>query len=183
MRYIYIFLINLLLGIFNFFLRYIYALCYWWCSRFSVGHISFSFICFLGLLLLVFVFALFRWLRSISVYLFPRSVIVGIRFIRFLLGLLLVGTTFFRWSCNISILVSALLYNISMHLSSRSVAIGVRWNWWCSPFSAGHVAVVFICFLGVSLLVSALFRWRYSVSIHLSSRSVTVGVPPFPLAI
>ena len=34
----------------------------------------------------------------------------------------------------------------------------------------------------VSLLVSALFRWPCSISIHLSPRSVTAGVRPFPLA-
>ena len=33
-----------------------------------------------------------------------------------------------------------------------------------------------------SLLVSALFRWPCSISIHLSPRSVTGGVRPFPLA-
>ena len=33
----------------------------------------------------------------------------------------------------------------------------------------------------VSLLVSALFRWPCSISIHLSPRSVTAGVRPFPL--
>ena len=34
----------------------------------------------------------------------------------------------------------------------------------------------------VSLLVSALFRWPCSISIHLSPRSVAAGVRPFPLA-
>ena len=97
---------------------------------------------------------------------------------------------------------------------------------WCPPFSAGHVAFLFICLPGLSLLVSALFRWRSisillslslallvsalfcwpcsiicvpslsllvslvsalfrwpcSISIHLSPRSVTAGVRPFPLA-
>ena len=47
-------------------------------------------------------------------------------------------------------------------------------HWWCPPFSAGHVAF---------LLVSALFRWPCSISIHLSPRSVTGGVRPFPLAL
>ena len=40
----------------------------------------------------------------------------------------------------------------------------------------------FICLPGLSLLVSALFRWPCSISIHLSPRSVTAGVRPFPLA-
>ena len=53
---------------------------------------------------------------------------------------------------------------------------------WCPPFSAGHVAFLFICLPGLSLLVSALFRWPCSISIHLSPRSVTAGVCPFPLA-
>ena len=39
-----------------------------------------------------------------------------------------------------------------------------------------------IYFPGLSLVVSALFRWPYSISIHLSPRSVTAGVRPFPLA-
>ena len=34
----------------------------------------------------------------------------------------------------------------------------------------------------VSLLVSALYRWPCSISIHLSPRSVAAGVRPFPLA-
>ena len=42
---------------------------------------------------------------------------------------------------------------------------------WC------HVA--FICFPGPLLLLSALFRWPCSISIHLSPRSVTAGVRPF----
>ena len=40
----------------------------------------------------------------------------------------------------------------------------------------------FARFPGLSLLVSALFRWPCSISIHLSPRSVTGGVRPFPLA-
>ena len=39
-----------------------------------------------------------------------------------------------------------------------------------------------MCLPFVSLLVSALFRWPCSISIHLSPRSVTAGVRPFPLA-
>ena len=55
-------------------------------------------------------------------------------------------------------------------------------HWWCPPFSAGHVAFLFICLRGLSLLVSALFRWRCNISIGLFPRSVTGGVRPFPLA-
>ena len=39
-----------------------------------------------------------------------------------------------------------------------------------------------MCPLFVSLLVSALFRWPCSISVHLSPRSVAAGVRPFPLA-
>ena len=60
---------------------------------------------------------------------------------------------------------------------------------WCPPFSAGHVAFLFICLPGLSLLVSALFSAGHvailficNTSIHLFPRSVTGGVRPFPLA-
>ena len=57
-------------------------------------------------------------------------------------------------------------------------------HWWCPPFSAGisilasagvclsigHEAFLFICLPGPLLLVSALFRWPCSISIHLSPR-------------
>ena len=102
-------------------------------------------------------------------------------------GLSLVVSALFRWPCSISI-----------HLSPRSVTGGVRpfplamqhfysfvsqvCHWWCPPFSAGHAAFLFICLPGLSLVVSALFRWPCSISIHLSPRSVTGGVSPFPLA-
>ena len=39
-------------------------------------------------------------------------------------------------------------------------------HWWCPPFSAGHAAFLFICLPGLSLVVSALFRWPCSISIH-----------------
>ena len=102
-------------------------------------------------------------------------------------GLSLLVSALFRWPCSISI-----------HLFPRSVTGGVRpfplamqhfysfvsqvCHWWCPPFSACHVAFLFICFPGLSLVVSALFRWRCNISIHLSPRSVTGGVRPFPLA-
>ena len=56
---------------------------------------------------------------------------------------------------------------------------------WCPPFSVGHVAFLFIICLpglslavsGLSLLVSALFRWLFCwpcrISIHLFPGSVT----------
>ena len=102
-------------------------------------------------------------------------------------GLSLLVSALFGWRCNISI-----------HLSPRSVTGGVRpfplamqhfysfvsqvCHWCCPPFSVGHVALLFICFPGLSLVLSALFRWPCSISIHLSPRSVTGGVRPFPLA-
>ena len=42
----------------------------------------------------------------------------------------------------------------------------------CPPVSVGHEAFLFICFPGPLLLLSALFRWPCSISIHLSPRSV-----------
>ena len=53
---------------------------------------------------------------------------------------------------------------------------------WCPPFCAGHAAFLCICFPDLSLLVSALFRWPCSISIHLLPRSVSAGVRPFALA-
>ena len=60
---------------------------------------------------------------------------------------------------------------------------------WCPPFPAGHVAFLFICIPGLSLLVPAMqhfysFPKQFTVwcPIHLSPRSVTAGVRPFPLA-
>ena len=66
--------------------------------------------------------------------------------------------------------------------SAGHVEISQVCRCWCPPFSAGHVAFLFICLPGLSLVASALFRWPCSVSMHLSPRSVAVGVLPFPLA-
>ena len=114
-------------------------------------------------------------------------------------------------------------FSASDCVSPRAVTIGIRpfplavqhvyplvspvCHWWCR-----HVAFLFICFPGLSLLVSALFRWPCRNSIHcvsqvyywwyppisgghviylfvghvaymrLSFRSVVAGVRPFPLA-
>ena len=94
-------------------------------------------------------------------------------------GLSLLVSALFRWGCNISI-----------HLFSRSVTACVRpfplamqhfcsfvsqaCHWWCPPFSAGHVAFLFICLPVLSLLVSAPFCWPCSISIRLSP-----WCPPF----
>ena len=146
----------------------------------------------------------FRWPCSISIHLSPRSVIGGVRpfplamqhFYSFVSQVCHCWSAIFRWRCNISI----------HHLSPRSVTCGptcgVRpfplamqhfysfvcqvCHCWCPPFSAGfsagHVAFLFMCLPHLSLLVSALFRWPCSISIHLSPRSITAGVRPFLLA-
>ena len=125
------------------------------CPPISTGHVAFL------------VSALFRWPCSISIHVSPRSVT-------------LVVSALFCRSCSISI-----------HLSPRSVTAGVRpfslamrhlYSFVSQVFSAGHVTVLFICFPGLSLVVSTLFSWRCNISIHLSPRSVTAGVRPFPLA-
>ena len=83
----------------------------------------------------------------------------------------------------------------SLHLSStfspNSLLLGVLNSFlrrvrplchcWCPPISTGHVTFLFIRLPGLSLLVPALFRWPCSISIHVSPRSVTDGVRPFPL--
>ena len=153
--------------------------CRCWCPPFSAGHVAFLFnclpglpcwcppfsaatclfICFSGVSLLV--SALFRWPCTVSIHLSPRSVTAGVR--PFPL---------------------AMQHFYSIHLSPRSVTAGVR-HWpcgiclqhfysfvsqvchcWCPPFSGGHAAFLFICLRGVSLLVSALFRWRCNISSH-----------------
>ena len=158
--------------------------CHWWCPPFAAGHVAFLFFC--------------------------RRSVAGVS--------LSIGHEAFLFIClpGPSLLVPC---SISIHLSFRSVTGGVRpyplamkhfYSFvsqvrycCCPPFSVGHVAFLFIClpglsllvsalfvghaaFLfislpGLSLLVSALFRWRCNISIHLFSRSVTAGVRPFPL--
>ena len=92
-------------------------------------------------------------------------------------GPLLLVSALFRWPCSISI-----------HLFPRSVTAGARpflqamrhfysfvsqvCHCWCPQFSAGD-ATTFICFPGLSLLMSALFRWPCSISIHVFPGSVT----------
>ena len=141
----------------------------------SIGHEAFLFICLPGPSLLV--------PCSISIHVSPRLVTGGVRpFLLFLFicppNLSLVVSALFHWSCS-----------ISMHLSPRSVTAGVRpfplamqdfysfvsqvCYCWCPPFSAGHVAFLFMCLPGLSLVMSALFRWACSISILLSPRSVT----------
>ena len=91
-----------------------------------------------------------------------------------------------RWPCSISI-----------HLSPRSVTAGVRpfslgmrhlysfvsqvCHWWCPPFSAGHAGILFICLPGLSLLVSALFRWprNSSIVVFICFPGLSRWCPPF----
>ena len=166
---------SLLLGVLNSFLRCVRPLCHCWCPPFSPGHAAFLFICLPGLSLLV--CEILGWPCSTSA--------ATQHFYSF--GLSLVVSALFRWPRSISI-----------HSSPRSVTGGVRpfplamqhfysfvsqvCHVWSPPFSAGHAAFLFICLPGLSLVVSALFCWPCSISIHLSPRSVTAGVRPFPLA-
>ena len=108
---------------------------------------------------------------SISILLSPRSVTgVSLSF----------GHEAFLFIClpGPSLLVPC---SISIHLSFRSVTGGVRpfplgmqhfYSFvsrvchWCCPFPL----FLFICLPCLSLLISALFRWPCSVSIHLSRR-------------
>ena len=146
-----------------------------WC------HVAFLFICLSGLSLVV--SALCRWPCSISILLSPRSV-AGVS--------LSIGHEAFLFIClpGPSLLVPC---SISIHLSFRSVTGGVRpfplgmqhfcsfvsrvCHWCCRPF----LLFLFICLPCLSLLISALFRWPCSISIHLPPRLVTGGVRPFPL--
>ena len=90
------------------------------------------------------------------------------------------------------ILIILILISYLLSISPNSLLLGVLNSFlrcvrplchcWCPPISTDHVAFLFICLPGLSLLVSALFRWPCSISIRLSPRSVSAGVRPFPLA-
>ena len=141
---------SLLLGVLKSFSRCVRPLCHCWCPPFSAGHVE------------------------NSVHLSPRSVAAGVHpfplamYVAFLFiclpGLSLVVSALFCWPC-ISIHLSARSScSISIHLSPRSV----------TPFPLAflfvcHVAyIICVCLSGLSLPVSALFRWPRSISIHLS---------------
>ena len=130
--------------------------CHCWCLPVSAGHVAFLVICLAGLPLLV--SALFRWRCNISIHLSP--------------GLSLLVSALFRWPCSISI-----------HLS-RSRPAGVR------PFPlkmhSAFVSQVFLLLVSAvtgvrpfPLLVSALFCWPCSMSIHLSPQVCHCWRPPF----
>ena len=76
----------------------------------------------------------------------------------------------FRWADDFS--PSSLLLGV---LNSFLRCVRPLCHCWCPPFSDGHVAFLFILLPGLSLLVSALFRWPCSISIHLSPRSLLVS--------
>ena len=134
----------------------------WSCAPFSASRVAFLFICFSDLSFAL--SALFRWRCNISIRLFFRPVTGGVR------PLLLA----MQHSIHLSPrpVSGVVRRNISIRLSPKSVIDNVR------PFPL----FLFICFPGLLLLVSALFRWPCSVSIHLFPRPVTGGVRPFLLA-
>ena len=97
----------------------------------------------------------------------------------------------------VSLLVSVLFCqtrNISIHLSCRSVILGVRpctltmqhfysfvsqiCRCWCPFFPVGHVIFLIICLPGLLLLGSAFFLQRYNISIHIFFffKSVVIGI-------
>ena len=159
---------------FRCFYSFVSQVCHCWCPPFSVGYVAFLFICLRGLSLPV--SALFRWPCSISIHL-P--------------GLSLLVSALVRWACSISIHVSPRpvtggvrpLPLAMKHFHSFVSQVRHCWcrvafhfysfvfqvcHWWCPPLSVGHEAFLFICFPGALLLLSALFRWPCSISIHLS---------------
>ena len=128
-----------------------------------------------GLSLLV--SALVRWPCNISIHVSPRPVTFVC-----LPDLSLALSALFRWPCSISILcLPGLSHGVSLsigHEAFLSFVSQVRYCW-RPPFSVGHALLFIICLPGLSLAVSALFRWRCNISIHWF---VTAGVRPFPLA-
>ena len=130
------------------FYSFVSLVCRCWCPRFSVRHVAFLLMCLPGLSLLVRPFPLAMHFYSfvcqvcpcsVSIHLSRRSVTAGVRPF---------------WPCS-----------ISMHLSPRPsslnyAAFGLSW---CPPLSVGHAAFLWICLPGLSLLVSALFRWPCNI--------------------
>ena len=137
------------------FSSFVFQACHWWCPPFAAGHVAFLFFCLPGLSLVCPCLLAMNHFYSFVSQVRPCS--------------------------------------ISLHLSFRSVTGGVRpfplgmqhfcsfvsrvCHWCCRPF----LLFLFICLPCLSLLISALFRWPCSISIHLSPRLVTGGVRPFPL--
>ena len=147
---------SLLLGVLNSFLRCVRPLCHCWCPPIST---------------------------SISIHLSPRSAAslakhdpnpqAGVAILIPPGWVLTVEKTLVN---HFAIAACVCYQACSIWLISLSVLTTAE------PFSADHAAFLFICLPGLLLLVSALFRWPCSISIHLSPRSVIGGVRPFPLA-
>ena len=131
---------------------FISQVCHCWCPPLSVGHAAFLFMCLPGLSLVV--SALCRWPCSISILLSPRSVTVVS---------LSVGHEAFPFTCLPG--PCHCWCRVAFHFYSFVFQVC---HWWCPPLSVGHEAFLFICFPGPLLLLSALFRWPCSISIHLS---------------
>ena len=135
------------------FCSFVSRVCHWCCRPFLL----FPFICLPCLSLLI--SALFRWPCSISIHLSPR---------------LVTGGALFRCFCSF---VSQVCHCWCPPFSSATQhfysLVSQVCHCWCPPFSAGDAPFLFICFPGLSLLVSALFRWACSISIHLFPGSFT----------
>ena len=115
----------------------------------SAGRVAFLFICLPGLSVLA--FALFRWPRNISIHVSQAC----------------------HWWCPpfsagdaTFLFIPETVCRSVGFLNSFLRCVRPLCRCWCPPFSAGHVAFLFICLPGLSLLVSALFRWRCNISIH-----------------
>ena len=132
--------------------------------------------------------ALFRWPCSVSIHLSPRSVTAGGRpfplamqhvysFVSYVISLLL-SPRFGACTAGVRPFPLAMQHFYSLVSHVISFLLCPRFGactgpcsislHWCPPFSAGHVALLFICLPALSLLVPALFRWPCSISIHVS---------------
>ena len=136
------------------FYSYVSQVCHWWCPPFSAGRVAFLFICLPDLSLLV--SALFYsfvsqichcWRAFLFTCLPGLSLLVSALFrwprnssIMCFPGLSLQVSAFFRWPCIISV-----------RLSPRSVA-------------AGHVAFLFFCLPGLSLVCPCLLAMKHFYS-------------------
>ena len=146
------------------FYSFVCHICQCW---FSAGHVAFLFICLPGLSLLA--SAPFCWPCSISIRLSPSLHSSRPPFSVGRVAFLFISQVC-HWRCPpLDAGHVAFLYSFVSQVC----------HWRCPPFSVGHAAFLFICLPGLSLLVSALFRWRCNISIRLSPRSVTGR--PFPL--
>ena len=151
------------------FYSFVSQVCHCQCPPFSAGHVAFLFICLPGLSLLV--SASFCWSCSISIRLSPSLHCWCPPFSVNHISFLFISQVCHWWCPPLDAGHVAFLYSFVSQVC----------HWRCPPLSVGHAAFLFICLPGLSLLVSALFRWRCNISVRLSPRSVTGGVRPFPL--